>query len=66
MIERASVLSGGEKSLIDSVWSLIRVKSNQYTLKSLILPKLIICSAFLWPVNYSVFDKKNLQSKLAK
>ena len=30
MIEQASVLSGEEKSLIDSVWSLILVKSNQY------------------------------------
>ena len=29
MIEQASVLSGEEKSLIDSVWSLILGKSNQ-------------------------------------
>ena len=33
MIEQASVLSGEEKSLIDSVWSLILVKSNQYTVE---------------------------------
>ena len=32
-IEQASVLSGEEKSLIDSVWSLILVKSNQYTVE---------------------------------
>ena len=31
MIEQASVMSGEGKSLIDSVWSLILVKSNQYT-----------------------------------
>ena len=30
MIEQVSVLSGEEKSLIDSVWSLNLVKSNQY------------------------------------
>ena len=33
MIEQASVLSGEEKSFIDSVWSLILVKSNQYTVE---------------------------------
>ena len=33
MIEQASVWSGEEKSLIDSVWSLIIVKSNQYTVE---------------------------------
>ena len=33
MIEQSSVLSGEEKSLIDSVWSLILVKSNQYTVE---------------------------------
>ena len=33
MIEQASVLSGEEKSLIDSVWSLILVKSIQYTVE---------------------------------
>ena len=33
MIERASVLSGEEKSFIDSVWSLILVKSKQYTVE---------------------------------
>ena len=32
-IEQASVLSGEEKSLIDSEWSLILVKSNQYTVE---------------------------------
>ena len=32
-IEPASVLSVEEKSLIDSVWSLILVKSNQYTVE---------------------------------
>ena len=47
MIEQASVLSGEEKSLIDSVWSLILVKSNQYTVEGFDLPKLMICSAFL-------------------
>ena len=47
MIEQASVLSGEEKSLIDSVWSLILVNSNQYTVEGLVLPKLMICSAFL-------------------
>ena len=30
-IEQASVLSGEQQSLIDSVWSLILVESNQYT-----------------------------------
>ena len=30
-IEQASVLNGEEKSLIDSVWPLILVKYNQYT-----------------------------------
>ena len=33
MIEQASVLSGEEKSFIDSVWSLILVKSKQYTVE---------------------------------
>ena len=33
MIEQASVLSGVDKSLIDSVWSLILEKSNQYTVE---------------------------------
>ena len=33
MIEQASVLSDEEKSLIDSVWSLILVKSNLYTVE---------------------------------
>ena len=33
MIEQASVLSGEEKSFIDSVWSLILVKSNKYTVE---------------------------------
>ena len=33
MIEQASVLSGEEKYFIDSVWSLILVKSNQYTVE---------------------------------
>ena len=32
-IEQASVLSSEEQSLIDSVWSLILVKSNQYTVE---------------------------------
>ena len=32
-IEQASVLRGEEQSLIDSVWSLILVKSNQYTVE---------------------------------
>ena len=32
-IEQASVLSDEEKYLIDSVWSLILVKSNQYTVE---------------------------------
>ena len=32
-IEQASVLSGEEQSLIDRVWSLILVKSNQYTVE---------------------------------
>ena len=32
-IEQASVLSGEQQSLIDIVWSLILVKSNQYTVK---------------------------------
>ena len=32
-IEPASVLSVEEKSLIDSVWTLILVKSNQYTVQ---------------------------------
>ena len=32
-IEQASVLSGEEQSLIDSVWSLILVNSNQYTVE---------------------------------
>ena len=32
-IEQASVLSGEEQSLIDSVWSLILVKYNQYTVE---------------------------------
>ena len=33
MIEQASVLSSEEQSLIDSVWSLILVKYNQYTVE---------------------------------
>ena len=33
MIEQASFLSGEEKYFIDSVWSLILVKSNQYTVE---------------------------------
>ena len=33
MSEQASVSSGEEKSLIDSVWSLNLVKSNQYTVE---------------------------------
>ena len=33
MIEQASVLSGEDKSFIDSVWSLILVKSKQYTVE---------------------------------
>ena len=33
MIEQVSVLSGEEQSLIDSVWSLSLVKSNQYTVE---------------------------------
>ena len=32
-IEQTSVLSGEEQSLIDSVWSLILVKSNKYTVE---------------------------------
>ena len=32
-IEQASVLSGEQQSLIDIVWSLILVKSNQYTVE---------------------------------
>ena len=32
-IEQASVLSGEEQSFIDRVWSLILVKSNQYTVE---------------------------------
>ena len=44
IIEQESVLSSEEQSLIDSVWPLILVKSNQYVqLKGLILPKLMIC-----------------------
>ena len=33
MIEQASVLSSEQKSLIDSVWPLILVKANQYTVE---------------------------------
>ena len=33
MIEQAFVLSGEEKSFIYIVWSLIPVKSNQYTVE---------------------------------
>ena len=33
MIEQASVLSGEEKSLVESVWSLILVKSNKFTVE---------------------------------
>ena len=33
MIAQASVLSGDEKSFIDSVWLLILVKFNQYTVE---------------------------------
>ena len=33
MIEQVSVLSDEEKSFIDNVWSLILVKSNQYTVE---------------------------------
>ena len=33
MIEQASVLSDEEKSFIDSVWSLILVKSKYYTVE---------------------------------
>ena len=33
MIEQASVLGGEDKSLIDSIWSLILVKSIQYTVE---------------------------------
>ena len=40
-------LSREEQSLIDRVRSLILVKTNQYTGEGLILPKLMICSAFL-------------------
>ena len=32
-IEQVYVMSGEEKSLIDRVWSLILVKSNQYTVE---------------------------------
>ena len=32
-IEQVYVMSGEEKYLIDSVWSLILVKSNQYTVE---------------------------------
>ena len=32
-IEQASVLSGEEQSLMDRVWSLILVQSNQYTVE---------------------------------
>ena len=35
MIEQASVLSGEEKYFIDNVWSLILVKSNQYTVEGI-------------------------------
>ena len=33
LTDQASVLSGEEKSFIDSVWSLILVKSKQYTVE---------------------------------
>ena len=33
-IEQVYVMSGEDKSLIDRVWSLILVKSNQYTVES--------------------------------
>ena len=47
MFEQASVLSSEEKSLIDSIWSLILVNSNPYTVEGFDFAKLIICSAFL-------------------
>ena len=47
MMKQASVLSGEEKSLIDSVWSLILVKSNQYTVEGFDFAEINDCSAFL-------------------
>ena len=47
MIERASVLSSEEKSFIDSVWSLILVKSNQYTVEEFDLAEINDMLCFL-------------------
>ena len=46
-IEQVYVMRGEEKSLIDRVWSLILVKSNQYTVEGFDFMKLMICSVFL-------------------
>ena len=46
-LEQVYVMSGEGKSLIGRVWSLILVKSNQYTVEGLISIKLIICSVLL-------------------
>ena len=53
MIEQASVLSGEEKSVIDSVWSLILVKSNQYTVEGFDLAEINYMLCFLVTSNYS-------------
>ena len=53
MIEQASVLSGEEKSLIDSVWSLILVKSYQYTVEGFDFAEIIDMLCFLVTINYS-------------
>ena len=46
-IEHASVLCGEEKSFIDSVWSLILVKSNQYTVEGFDLAEINDMLCFL-------------------
>ena len=46
-MEQASVFSGEEQSLIDRVWSVILVKSNQYTVEGIDFPEINDMLCFL-------------------
>ena len=49
-IKQVYVMSGEEKSLIDRVWSLILLKSNQYTVEGFDFDEIIINDMFCFLV----------------
>ena len=60
MIQQASVLSSEEKSFIDSVWSLILVKSKQYTVEGFDFAEIndMLCYSCDQLITLFVFPKK--------